>query len=92
MKLSSGKTLLVAVALAFLTCVSVSCEKDDDNGCVRAAQEVAAAQQNYLAQQSIQNCQIYKATIVTYLNSTCGQQLSSSDRLQFQNALNNLPC
>lgn len=89
----SKKTVRSAAAiLAFTLITFSSCDKTDDNACQSSAQVVSAAAAQYAAVQSVANCQLYKASIVEYLNSTCGASLSSTDRQSFQNILNNLPC
>jgi hypothetical protein len=81
--------LLFFFALAI---AGFSCNKSDDNNCQSSAQVVSAAAAQYAAAQSVANCQLYKASIVQYLNSACGASLSATDKQAFQNILNNLPC
>jgi hypothetical protein len=81
-----------AAILAFTLIAVSSCDKTDDNACQSSAQVVSAAAAQYAAAQSVANCQLYKGSILQYLNSTCGASLSSTDRQSFQNILNNLPC
>jgi hypothetical protein len=89
----SKKATRYAIAIFAFTLIAVSsCDKTDDNACQSSAQVVSAAAAQYAAAQSVANCQLYKASIVQYLNSTCGASLSSTDRQSFQNILNNLPC
>jgi len=83
----SFSILFVALSIA-----SFSCNKSDDNNCQSSAQVVSAAAAQYAAAQSVANCQLYKASIVAYLNSACGASLSATDKQAFQNILNNLPC
>lgn len=87
-KLIRNVTAIFALILITLG----ACNKTDDNACQSSAQVVSAAAAQYAAAQSVANCQLYKAAIVQYLNSTCGASLSSTDRQSFQNILNNLPC
>jgi AICAR transformylase/IMP cyclohydrolase PurH len=89
-----GKTVIrsAAVIFAFTLMAISACNKTDDNACQSSAQVVSAAAAQYAAAQSVANCQLYKAAIVQYLNSTCGASLSSTDKQSFQNILNNLPC
>jgi uncharacterized protein YaaR (DUF327 family) len=69
-----------------------ACKKDDDTRCDAEARAVSDAGVIYANLQTTQNCLLYKAAIAEYLASPCSSSLSSSDRLQLQNVLNNLPC
>ena len=82
----------VSIFFFTLAIFAFSCNKSDDNNCQSAAQVVSAAAAQYAAAQSVANCQLYKASIVQYLNSACGASLSATDKQAFQNILNNLPC
>ena len=82
----------VAAIFVFILIAVSACNKTDDNACQSSAQVVSGAAAQYAAAQSVANCQLYKVSIVQYLNSTCGASLSSTDRQSFQNILNNLPC
>ena len=81
-----------ALALACLMIIPASCEKDDNTRCSAEARTVSDAGVLYASTQTTQNCLLYKTAIMEYLNSPCSSGLSSSDRLQLQNILKNLPC
>lgn len=80
------------IALVGVALLPASCGKNDDDACDAEARTVSQAGQLYAAQQSTENCLIYKRAIQTYLASPCSNSLSSTDRLQLQNIFNNLPC
>jgi hypothetical protein len=86
------KQFISAMALVAIALLPASCGKDDDTACAAEARTVSQAGQLYAAQQSTDNCLIYKRAIQTYLASPCSNSLSSTDRLQLQNIFNNLPC
>ena len=84
---TGGRLLIIALAL-----LPAACNKDEDTRCDAEANTVAQAGILYGRVQSTQNCQLYKAAIYNYLNSACSNNLTSSERLQLQNQMNNLPC
>jgi hypothetical protein len=87
-----SRKLFPVLILASVALLPISCSKDDDDACDAEARTVAQAGQLYANQQSTQNCLIYKRAIQDYLNSSCSNNLSSTDRAQLQNIFNNLPC
>lgn len=86
------RNIFPALIITVSALLPASCGKDDDTACDAEARTVAQAGQLFNAQQSTQNCLLYKRAIQDYLNSPCSNNLSSTDRVQLQNVFNNLPC
>ena len=64
---------LMLVALTVAAFGITSCGSDDDGGvdCVSLATNVANAAETYGADQSVANCEAYKAALEAYANSGC---------------------
>ena len=87
------RIILALVVLAFTSAsVVTSCKKDSPVNCTDRAKKYTDAATAYYADQSSDNCKAYKSETTSFLNSSCADQLSASEKQALLDDINALTC
>lgn len=86
------KTFIALCAIAMIGGTVASCKKDKKTDCTAASKKFEDASKAWIAEQSVANCNNYKAALQDYFNSDCITGVSADQKAMYQEILNGLNC